>query len=59
MIAGIIVALILTLFFVVWLAIEQHDKDTRAKNGLPPRKYHDITDCDVTTVYTIYTTRRK
>ena len=60
MIVGIIIGgVILPIFFVIKLAIEQHDKDTREKNGLPPRKYHDIMDYDVTTVYTIEHKSRK
>lgn len=55
-----IAILIIVVLFVVVMAIrlagEQYDKDTRVQNGLPPKKYHDITDQDVTTVYTI---RRK
>ena len=34
-------------------AVEQFDKDRRREEGLPPKKYHDVTDQDVTTVYTI------
>ena len=37
--------------FVAWLAIEQHDKTSREKQGLPPRRYHDITDQEIETVY--------
>ena len=40
--------------FIVLLAVEQHDKETRKKNGLPAKKYHDITDYDVTTIYTVH-----
>ena len=32
---------------------EQKDKEYRQQNNLPPKKYHDITDYDVYTVYTI------
>ena len=38
---------------IVVLAVQQHDKDKRQKEGLPPKKYHSIVDEDVTTVYTI------
>lgn len=55
MIAGIIIGgVILPIAFVILLAVEQRDKATRQKNGQPARKYHDITDSDVTTVYTIH-----
>lgn len=55
MIIGLVIGLvILPIAFVVLLAVEQHDKTQRQANGLPARKYHDITDSDVTTVYTIH-----
>lgn len=54
MIAGLIFAAVFVIAIVILLACEQHDKTTRQKNGLPPKKYHDITDYDVTTVYTIH-----
>lgn len=54
MIIGIIIGgVILPIAFAILLAIEQHDKTQRQLNGLPQKKYHDITDQDVTTVYTI------
>ena len=54
MIVGIIIGgVILPIAFVILLAVEQHDKTTRQNNGLPARKYHDITDQDVTIVHTI------
>ena len=54
MIAGIIIGgVILPIAFVILLAVEQRDKTTRQNNGLPPKKYHDITDQDVTIVHTI------
>lgn len=39
--------------FIVMLAVEQHDKEERRRKGLPPKKYHDVNDYDVTTIYTI------
>lgn len=55
MIIGLIIGgLILPIAFVILLAVEQHDKTQRQANGLPARKYHDITDSDVTSVYTIH-----
>ena len=32
---------------------EQKDKEYRQQHNLPAKKYHDITDYDVYTVYTI------
>ena len=40
--------------FIVLLYSEQRDKEKRAARGLPPKKYHDITDYDVITVYTVH-----
>lgn len=56
---GQLVALIVSLvalpvLLIVILACQQHDKDRRQREGLPPKKYHDIVDEDVTTVYTIH-----
>ena len=48
--AVIVVAVIA---FIVILYAEQRDKEYRRQKQLPARKYHDITDYDVTTVYTI------
>lgn len=48
-----IAAALFVVFMVALLAWEDHDKRTRAEQGLPPKKYHDITDHDVTTVYTV------
>ena len=54
MIAGIIIGgVILAIALVILLAGEQHDKTDRQDNGLPARKYHDITDQDVTIIHTI------
>lgn len=51
-ITGIVIVTVI--LFVVILAVEQHDKEKRKKNGLPPKKYHDITDYDITTIETIH-----
>ena len=40
--------------FILWF--EQKDKEYRLTHGLPAKKYHDITDYDVTVIETI---RRK
>ncbi len=50
------VAIILVLMvnaLTVLLYVEQRDKERRKAQGMPPKKYHDITDQDVFTVYTI------
>ena len=44
---------LVTLAFIVILYREQREKEYRSANGLPARKYHDITDQDVTIVHTI------
>lgn len=47
---------IVAVFVVVMAAIvgaEQHDKQRRKATGQPAKRYHDINDYDVTTVYTI------
>ena len=41
------------LAFIILLYREQKDKEYRRQNNLPPKKYHDITDYDVYTFYTI------
>ena len=54
MIIGLIIGgLILPIAFVILLAVEQRDKTARQNSVLPARKYHDITDQDVTIVHTI------
>ncbi len=51
---GIFVIVILfTIAIIALLVIEDRDKRIRKEKGLPPKKYHDISDYDVTTVYTI------
>ena len=52
-ILGLGFAVLFTVFMTVLLAVEQRDKARRQREGLPAKKYHDITDHDVTTVYTI------
>ena len=52
-IGAVIGAVILPVALTIFYALEQHDKTTRERQGLPQKKYHDITDMDVTTVYTI------
>ena len=53
MIAGLTAGILGAVALVIWFAIEQADKDYRQENNLPPRKYHDTTDQDVTIVHTI------
>lgn len=36
------------------IAYEAKDKNYRRQNNLPARRYHDINDYDVYTVYTIH-----
>ena len=54
----IVVAIIAAAVFVAVMAVvlyfEQLDKETRQAQGLPPRKYHDVTDYDITVVDTIH-----
>ena len=53
-IGGVILPIALTIFY----ALEQHDKTERARQGLPPKKYHDLTDIDVTFTDTLGDRRR-
>ena len=50
-IAAIVVAAVIA--FAVILYREQRDKEIRKATGQPARKYHDITDYDVTVIETI------
>ena len=52
-ILGLIGAVLFAIIMVAILAAEDRDKRMREEAGLPPKKYGDITDRDVTTVYTI------
>ena len=47
---GIIDA-ILVIALIAKLYSEEKDKQTRRANGLPPKRYHDITDLDRTEVH--------
>lgn len=51
MISYIITGILGVAVFVAWIAYENHDKASRKAKGLPPRKYHDINDYDVETVF--------
>ena len=53
-IAILIILVLLVVAFIALLTHEQNDKEWRQKNGLPPKKYHDITDMDVTIVHSIH-----
>ena len=53
LIYGLIGGIVLAVVLVIILAVEDHDKRTLQEQGLPPKKYGDITDHEVTTVYTI------
>ena len=47
---GIIDA-ILVIAIIAKLYSEEKDKQTRRANGLPPKRYHDITDLDPTEMH--------
>ena len=54
MLFAIAIIVVLTVIGItVVLYVEQRDKERRKAQGLPQKKYHDITDHDVMTVYTI------
>ena len=54
MLFAIAIIVVLTVIGItVVLYVEQRDKERRKAQGLPQKKYHDITDQDVMTVYTI------
>lgn len=57
LIYGLIGGIVLAVVLVIILAAEDHDKRTRQEQGLPPKTYGDITDHEVTTVYTIRHTK--
>lgn len=57
MFAGLIAAAVSVVVLVAFFAWEDHDKRKREEAGLPPKKYHDITDHEVTTVYSIRNTK--
>ena len=54
-ITGIVIVTVIA--FTIILYREQRDKERRKAQGLPAKKYHDITDCDVSNVYTIHQKR--
>ena len=45
--------ILLTVFCIAVLAHEQKDKQKRRANGLPARRYYDVTDYDVRQVITV------
>lgn len=49
-----IILIVMVVGITVLLYVEQRDKERRKAQGLPQKKYHDITDHDVITVYTIH-----
>lgn len=49
-----IILAVMVLGIIILLYVEQRDKERRKAQGLPQKKYHDITDHDVITVYTIH-----
>ena len=42
-----IIVILGTIAFIVLLAAQEHDKQQRKAKGLPPKKYHNISDSDV------------
>ena len=50
---GVIIPIAMAIFY----GMEQHDKVKRKQQGLPTKRYHDITDVDFT--YTSNIGRRK
>lgn len=48
-----IIVILATVAFIVLLAAQEHDKQTRKAKGLPPRKYHNVSDYDVKSYYVI------
>ena len=46
-----IIDFILVIAITAKLYSEEKDKQTRRANGLPPKRYHDITDLDPTEVH--------
>ena len=49
-----IILAVMVLGIIILLYVEQRDKERRKAQGLPQKKYHDVTDHDVITVYTIH-----
>ena len=49
-----IILVVMVLGIIILLYVEQRDKERRKAHGLPQKKYHDITDNEVMTVYSIH-----
>lgn len=47
---GVIAAIGFAVFMTIFLALEERDKQKRRREGLPPKRYHDITDREVVDV---------
>lgn len=45
--------IVIPIIAVVWIGAEMHDKESRRQAGLPPKRYHDIVDLDVTYTYNL------
>lgn len=45
-------AVLTVIAFIILLVCQQRDQEYRAANGLPPKKYHNVSDYDVNTTYT-------
>lgn len=49
-----VIVFVLVIVYAAILYREQRDKEARKAAGLPSKKYHDINDYDVYTVYTVH-----
>jgi len=54
LLAVAIILVVMVLGISVVLYAEQRDKERRKAHGLPQKKYHDITDENIITVYSIH-----
>ena len=48
---GFVIGIIAAFIIAIGVIAEHFDKIERQRNNLPPKKYHDINDYDVQTVY--------
>lgn len=44
---SILISIGLVLFLTIFYGWEEHDKQKRRRESLPPKRYHDITDYEV------------
>lgn len=45
--------IVIPIIAVIWIGAEMHDKEYRKQEGLPPKRYHDIVDLDITYTYNL------